>query len=259
MIDSHCHLADPAFAEDLPDVVARARAAGLTIALCILAAGDTAEAAQAARLRELWPDVRFATGIHPHAAAAFADGAGELADTVERALRGAGACAIGEIGLDYHYDFAPRDVQQEVFRRQVRLARRLDLPIVIHTREADDDTIRILDEEGGGDVRGIFHCFTGGPELARQALARGFHLSFAGIVTFPRADMLREVARTVPADRLLAETDSPYLAPVPRRGHRNEPAFVVHVMERLAAVRGLPVTDLARSVSEAFDAVTRPR
>ena len=144
----------------------------------------------------------------------------EASALVRRRVQIEGACAIGEIGLDYHYDFAPQDVQQQLFAAQVRLARVLRLPIVIHTREATDDTFRILHDAGGGDVRGVFHCFTGDEEMARRAVDAGFHVSFAGIVTFPKAGELREVARMVPPDRFLVETDSPYLAPVPHRAGR---------------------------------------
>lgn len=238
MIDSHCHLAGEEFESDLPEVVARARAEGVTGALCILAAGDEAEAARAGRVNDLWPGVRFSTGIHPHQAGEWAGRDAEAVDTVRRAVAAHGACAIGETGLDYHYDFSPRDVQQAIFAAQVRLARELGLPLVIHTREAADDTFRVLREAGGGEVRGVFHCFTGEAAMARAALALGFHLSFAGIVTFARAAELREAARLVPADRLLAETDAPYLAPVPFRGKRNEPAYVGRVYGTLAEVRG---------------------
>ena len=165
--------------------------------------------------------MRFSIGVHPHAAGAFAADPAEAAAAVERALDAQPlARGLGEIGLDYHYDFAPRDVQQAVFREQIRLARRRRLPIVIHTREAEDDTFRLLDEESASEVGGVFHCFTGDREMARRALDIGFHISLAGIVTFPRALELKEVARMVPLDRLLIETDSPFLAPVPHRRAR---------------------------------------
>jgi TatD DNase family protein len=260
MVDSHCHLAGEEFEADLADVVSRAREAGLTSALCILAAGDAAEAARVPRVRESWAAVRFAVGVHPHQAGQFASRLPEATEAVRRAVDAERACAIGEIGLDYHYDFSPRDVQMEVFAAQVRLARDLDLPIVIHTREATDDTLRVLRDEGGGRVRGVFHCFTGGEAEARAALDVGFHVSFAGIVTFPRAEPIRAAARLVPADRLLAETDSPYLAPVPHRGKRNEPAHVVKVIETLAATRGTPVREMAEQVTRNFEALFgRPR
>jgi TatD DNase family protein len=254
MVDSHCHLAGREFANDLPEVVSRAQAAGVAGALCILSDGDADEDAGAARLRSIWPAARFATGIHPHNAAAHAGAVAAGVAAVEQRLQAHGAVAIGEIGLDYHYDFSPRDVQEAVFRAQVALARRLSLPIIIHTREATDDTLRILREEGG-NVRGVFHCFTGDAAMARGVLDLGFHVSFAGIVTFPRADSLREAARLVPADRLLVETDAPYLAPVPYRGKRNEPAHVAEVAERLAEVRGEPLGDLADATTRNFDAL----
>ena len=251
--DSHCHLAGEEFAADLPEVVARARGAGLTSALCILSAGDAGEAAGAARVVEAWPEVRFSAGIHPHHAGSYAGRLEHVAADVARSLEGHRACAIGEIGLDYHYDFSPRDIQQEVFRAQVRLALERSLPIVIHTREATEDTFRILRDEGGGRVRGVFHCFTGDEAMARAALELGFYLSFAGIVTFPRAGTIRAAAKLVPADRLLAETDAPYLAPVPYRGKRNEPAHVARVVDTLAEVRGDAPLAVAAQVTKNFD------
>lgn len=255
MIDSHCHLAGREFSADLPQVVDRATAAGVAGVLCILSEGDDDEAAGAARLRSLWASARFATGIHPHNAGSDATAIADGVSAVERRIQVHRAVAIGEIGLDYHYDFAPRSIQQEVFRAQVALARRLSLPVIIHTREATDDTLRILKEEGRHAVRGVFHCFTGDAVMARAVLDLGFHLSFAGIVTFPRADTLREAARLVPEDRLLVETDAPYLAPVPYRGKRNEPAFVAQVVERLADVRGVLVSDLAAVTARTFEAL----
>jgi len=252
MIDSHCHLADETFEPDLEAVVDRAKAAGVRSVLCILAAGDAAEAARAARLSALWPEACFSAGVHPHQAKDFAS-AGAAAAAVRRSIaEGRVIRAIGEIGLDYHYDFSPRDVQQRVFREQVRLARELRLPVVIHTREATDDTIAILREEGDGDVRGVFHCFTGDRQAARAALALGFHLSFAGIVTFPKASELRDVARETPLDRLLVETDSPFLAPVPHRGTRNEPSLVPLVVEAVAAARGEPADEVSTAAARTF-------
>ena len=255
MIDSHCHLAGEEFVTDLQAVVARAMDAGLTGALCILGAGDRDESMRASVVRSAWPAMRFATGIHPHHAGDFAGDVSRAVMTVRKSVADERACAIGEIGLDYHYDFSPRAVQHEIFRAQVATARELRLPVVIHTREATDDTFDILREEGAGEIRGVFHCFTGDEAMARAALDLGFHLSFAGIVTFPRSAALREAARITPADRLLAETDSPYLAPVPYRGKRNEPAFVANVYAELAAVRGEHVDELARHVSRNFHAL----
>jgi len=250
MIDSHCHLADEAFASDLDAVIARAREAGVTEALCILAAGDGEEAARARKVSAGWDAVAFATGVHPHAAAPFAERADAAANLTCVHLAAFAGRAIGEIGLDYHYDFAPRDVQQQVFAAQVDTARRRDLPIIIHTREATDDTFAILGNAPG--VRGVFHCFTGDAAMATRALDIGFYVSFAGIVTFPKAGDLREAARIVPDDRLLIETDSPYLAPVPHRGKRNEPAFVAQVLDTIAGIRGRNRQELDAQVTANF-------
>jgi TatD DNase family protein len=253
MVDSHCHIAGEEFAADLPEVIARAKQAGVSAALCILAADDGAEAKSIERVQALWPEVRVSLGIHPHQAGAHAgEVPGAIAMVREAAAR-RGAVAIGEIGLDYHYDFSPRDVQQVVFAEQVALAMALELPVVIHTREATEDTFRILRDAPG--VRGVFHCFTGDREMARAALDLGFYLSFAGIVTFPKAAELREVAKMAPEDRLLVETDSPYLAPVPFRGTRNEPAFVARVVETLAEVRGIRREQMAAAVTTNFEAL----
>jgi len=259
VIDSHCHLADEVFAADLDAVIRRAKDAGLERAMTILSAGDEKEEAQAARVAELWPDCRFSIGVHPHAAKAFSDNPQRAADMVrEQVGKTPGARAVGEIGLDYHYDFAPRDVQQEVFRAQVVLARELDLPVVIHTREADEDTVRILGEAGEGRLRGVLHCFTGGPALARAGLDLGLYISWSGIITFPRSAELRETARSVPLDRALIETDSPFLAPPPHRGKRNEPAFVARVAEALADLHGIPAADVRQATAVNFHALFRP-
>ena len=250
MIDSHCHLADEAFANDLDAVIARAREAGISDALCILAAGDDAEATRAHGVRARWDAVRFAAAVHPHSAAPFANRADGAAALTRAHLAAFEGCALGEIGLDYHYDFAPRDVQRDVFAAQLDLARELDLPIIIHTREAIDDTFALLANAPG--VRGVFHCFTGDIAMARRALEIDFHVSFAGILTFPKAGDLRDAARVVPADRLLIETDSPYLAPVPHRGKRNEPAFVARVLATLAEVRGAQPAALEAQVASNF-------
>ena len=253
LIDSHCHIAGPEFASDLDQVIERARAAGVGRAFVILAADDEPELRQAEEVRSRWDDVRFSIGVHPHAAGAFSSDPAEAARCVEQAIGVQPlARAVGEIGLDYHYDFAPRDVQQQVFREQIRLAHRLSRPIVIHTREAEDDTFRILDEERAQNIGGVFHCFTGDRDMARRALDIGFHLSLAGIVTFPRALELKEVARIVPLDRLLIETDSPFLAPVPHRGKRNEPAYVARIAEVIAELRGVSVESITELTGANF-------
>jgi TatD DNase family protein len=260
MVDSHCHLADDAFVRDLPDVISRAQQAGLTCAMCVLAAENQTEAVRAKELARMWPALRFGVGLHPHQAGQFSEREHDVVSLVRAAIAMAPeARALGEIGLDYHYDFAPKDVQQQVFRLQIRLARELDLPIIIHTREAEADTMAILREESGGRaVRGVMHCFTGTRRLAEEALALGMHISFAGIVTFPKGANVREVAAIVPLDRMLCETDSPYLAPTPHRGKRNEPAWVVRVVEELSTLRGTPVDDLRRQTSANFEALFRP-
>jgi TatD DNase family protein len=259
VIDSHCHLAGPEFAGDLDGVIARAKDAHLTHALVILAADDPPEITQASHVSSRWDAVRFAIGVHPHAAGKFAAKPADAAAAVDAEIakqpltRG-----LGEIGLDYHYDFAPRDVQQQVFREQIRLAKRRRLPIIIHTREADDDTFRVLDEEGASEIGGVFHCFTGDRAMARRVLDIGFHISLAGIVTFPKAFELKEVAKMVPIDRLLIETDSPFLAPVPYRGNRNEPAYVVRVAETAAELRGTDAEAIGEAARSNFKRLFNP-
>ncbi len=254
MIDSHCHLAGEEFEADLPAVIERAQAAGVQGALVILSAGDEREQQRASRVRELWPDVRFSVGIHPHQAGQHAADIEQGIATVAAEAMRWHAVAIGEIGLDYHYDFSPHDVQQDVFRRQLRLARERRLPVVIHTREATEDTFAILREhEAATPV--VFHCFTGDMEMAERALQMGVWLSFAGIVTFPKAGDLRAVAKMVPADRFLVETDAPYLAPVPHRGKRNEPAFVSRVVDVLAEERGATPHEIEAQAAANFAAV----
>ena len=259
MTDSHCHIAGEEFAADLDAVVERARTAGVSRALVILAAEDDAEIARTPTVLAAWPECRFAVGVHPHHAKVFASNPQTAADTVAARLDALPAArAIGEIGLDYHYDFSPRDVQHDVFRVQIRLALERDLPIVIHTREAEDDTLRIIREEGQGRLRGVFHCFTGDQAAADRALATGFFLSIPGVATFPKAETLRQAAAAAPADRLLVETDSPYLAPIPYRGKRNEPSYVAKVVDLLAGVRGTTAAIIGEQTDRNFDRLFRP-
>lgn len=259
MIDSHCHIAGPEFVQDLAGVIERAKTARLSHALVILAADDEPEIEQGRRVAAQWDAVRFSIGVHPHAAGRFAGNPAGASDRVTALIDAQPLTrGLGEIGLDYHYDFAPRDVQQQIFREQIRLAKRRRLPIVIHTREAEDDTFRILEEEQAGEVGGVFHCFTGDRAMAARALEIGFHISLAGIVTFPRAVELKDVAKMVPLDRLLIETDSPFLAPVPHRGTRNEPANVVHVAETIAALRGLQADDIGTAARSNFERLFKP-
>jgi TatD DNase family protein len=259
VIDAHCHLADETFSAELQHVVARAKAAGVERALVILEAGNEQEASQASRVHELWPDVRTSVGIHPHAAHEYGTNVERVTGTVrDQIAKTATARAVGEIGLDYHYDYSPRDVQQTVFRAQVRLARDLKLPVVIHTREADEDTMTVLRDEGRGELTGVLHCFSGTPDLARAGLDLGFYISFAGMLTFNNAAALRETARLVPLNRLMTETDSPFLAPVPHRGKRNEPAFVSHVVAMLAQLHGIGVEEMDQHTTANFHRLFRP-
>jgi TatD DNase family protein len=261
MIDSHCHLGDEGFAPDLAAVVQRARAAGVRRALVVLEAGNSNEARQVARVEALWPEVRVAVGVHPHLALLYADDPAAAAAVVLRQLRVTPtARAVGEIGLDYHYqhDRTTRAAQRAVFRAQLHLAREHQLPVVIHSREADQDMLAMLREEGLESIRGVLHCFTGSRALATGALDLGFSLSFAGIVTFPKASDVLDVAATIPLDRLLTETDCPYLAPVPHRGKRNEPGYVEHIVATVAGLRGVPAEELASRTVENFDALFEP-
>jgi TatD DNase family protein len=230
LVDSHCHLDGEQFNADRAEVIARARAAGVEtlVAIGLQPALDLADSDAG---------IYAVVGVHPHEAAK------STGEETAPLLSHPKVVAVGEIGLDYHYDFAPRDVQRAVFERQLKIARSAGLPVVIHTREAWDDTVAILKQHGPG--RGIFHCFSGGPAEAEEALALGYHLSFSGILTFPKAEEIRQAALLAPLDRLLVETDAPYLAPIPFRGKRNEPAYVVHTARRLAELRGLPLDELA--------------
>jgi TatD DNase family protein len=244
-IDSHCHLADPAFDADCDDVIARARAAGAGALVCI---GESiAAAARARAIAGRHPGFIWHTaGVHPHDAADF-DPAGDV-DAL-RAEAAQGAVAMGECGLDYHYDHSPRDLQRRAFAAQLALAKELGLPVVVHTREAADDTAAMVREAGAAGVVGIMHCFAGPPALAEVAIEAGWYLSFSGIITFKKfAD--DALLRLAPADRLLVESDAPYLAPVPFRGKRNEPSYVSHTVSKLAQVRGLSADRLGDVVSE---------
>jgi len=219
-IDSHAHIDGPEFDADREEVIQRAHAAGVSVILNV-GTGDPHSGAfeRAVELGKAYESIYTAVGTHPHDARLYDDAAEEK---IKNLINNEHVIAWGEIGLDFHYDNSPRDVQIEVFKRQLRKARECDLPVVIHTREAESETIEILKSEYDG--RGIFHCFSGSMELAQRAVEIGFMISFSGIVTFKKADELRAVAKQVPLDRLLIETDCPYLTPIPYRGKRNEPA-----------------------------------
>jgi TatD DNase family protein len=251
-VDSHVHLDGPEFDADRDDVIQRARDAGVS-AILNVGTGDPHSGAleRAVELAEKHADIFASVGTHPHDARLFDDAAEQrIANLVRQSRR---VIAWGEIGLDYHYDNSPREVQMNVFRRQLQLAREAGLPVIIHTREAETETIAILKSEwAGAGIPGIMHCFSGSLALAEQALELGFLISFSGIVTFKKADDLRSVAARVPLDRLLIETDCPFLAPVPFRGKRNEPAFVIEVARCLSELRSLEVDEMARLTSANF-------
>lgn len=248
MIDSHCHLDDKRFADDLEAVLDRAAAAGVTRILTIGTGDGPPEIDRAVRLAERYPQIYASIGVHPHdASKVTAQTYAELRTLATHPK----VVAFGEIGLDYHYDFSPREVQREVFIEQLRLASEVNLPITIHTREAWDDTMAILRARWSGP--GVMHCFTGDPAQAREALDLGFHLSYGGVLTFKTAENVRESARITPDDRLLIETDAPYLAPIPHRGKRNEPAMIVETARKLAEVRGSTPDAIAALTASNFD------
>lgn len=251
-IDSHAHIDGPEFDADREDVIQRARDAGVSLILNI-GTGDPQSGTleRAVELAEKHDDIFTAVGTHPHDAGLFDDSAAErITNLTKQSSR---VIAWGEIGLDFHYDNSPRDVQMDVFRRQLRLAGNVGLPVIVHTREAEDETIEILRSEWlKYKLPGIMHCFSGSAGLAEQAIALGFSISFSGIVTFKKAEALRTVAKQVPLDRLLIETDCPFLTPVPFRGKRNEPAYVVEVARCLAELRGVAFEETGRITSENF-------
>jgi TatD DNase family protein len=248
LIDSHCHLDFPDFADELDAVVARARTAG--IARMVTISTRVHRYAGLIAIAERFADVYASVGTHPH----YAHEESEItaSDLVARTHHPK-VVAIGEAGLDYHYDRSPRDAQERGFRTHIAAARETGLPLVIHSRNADADTARILEEETGqGTFPAVLHCFTGGPDLARRAVALGLFISFTGILTFKNSADLRAIAADLPADRILVETDAPYLAPLPFRGKRNEPAFVVETAKMLAETRGVSFDDIARQTSDNF-------
>jgi TatD DNase family protein len=250
--DSHAHLTLEHFDPDRDEVIARARQAGIVRLVTVSSyVGDAEACADLAALHDF---IHFSAGIHPHDAKSFTS---EIALGIRRAAERPKAVAIGEIGLDYHYDFSPREAQRRVFREQIALARDLKLPIVVHTREAWDDTFEILREERAQEIGGVFHCFSGGKEEARRGLDLGFFLSFAGPVTFKNAPSLVEAAIYAPLERILCETDSPFLTPHPFRGRRNEPARVVLVAGRIAALKGLAPEAVGEATTHNLDKVLR--
>jgi len=242
LIDSHCHLEVDAFADDREAVIARAIAAGVGTMITIGASGPMQANRSAVALAAQHPEIFATVGVHPHDASRATDDA--LAE-IERLAGQPKVVAIGETGLDFYYDNSPRAAQADAFRRQIELARRLGRPLSIHLRDAADEAARIMREEHAAEVGGVIHCFSGGPAEADVFLDLGFYLSFSGIVTFKTAAAIRAAARRTPADRLLVETDAPFLAPIPQRGRRNEPALVVYTAAALADVRGESVETIA--------------
>ncbi len=239
LIDSHCHIQDREFDADREDVLARAKGAGVEY---VLAIGSTLSSSRRARdLAQKHSQVFAAVGIHPHNSR---DADSGTFNAIRELAASDRVVALGEMGLDYYRDLSPRNIQQRVFRYQINLARELELPIVIHDRDAHGDTLAILREEKAGEVGGVLHCFSGSLEMARECIAMGFYISLAGPVTFANARRLARVAAGLPLDRLLVETDSPYLTPVPHRGKRNEPAYVVYVAEAVARLQGVSLEEV---------------
>lgn len=242
LTDSHAHVDGPEFDGDRDEVLARARAAGVRRIVVIGAVGDIASAHRAVALAERDPDVFATIGTHPHDVARLTEAWWATHEVLARHPK---VVAIGETGLDFYYDHGPRDAQAEAFRRFVALARAVGKPVVCHIRDAHAESRAILAETGAAEVGGIIHCFTGAPDDAAAYVAMGFHVSFSGIVTYKNAQPIRDAVRRVPLDRILVETDCPYLAPVPKRGKRNEPAFVVHTAELVAREAGVSLAELA--------------
>ncbi len=248
LVDSHCHLDFPDFAEDFNGVLARARGKGVVVMQTISTRLSTHEQVLAVAARD--PDIWCSVGLHPHNVSE------EMDFSCERIVKLADhsdVIGIGETGLDYHYENNPRERQQESFRQHIRASRETGLPLIVHTRDADEDTIAILEEEHArGAFPGLIHCFTAGPELAKAALRLGFAISISGIVTFRNAGSVQQAAREIPLKNILIETDSPFLAPVPNRGKRCEPAYVTHTAECIAGLRGIPLEHLAQATTDNF-------
>jgi TatD DNase family protein len=252
LIDTHCHLSDESFDTDRADVIARAREAGVCKIVAVGGGGPIEESEKSAEIAALHDFIRATAGIHPHDSSSY-DDATEA--RIERLLARPEVVAVGETGLDYYYENSPRPEQRDSLARHVALARKHDLPIVLHCRSAERDLREVLDSTAPGSLRGVVHCFTGSYEDACWYLDKGLLVSFTGIITFKKAQDLREVARRLPLDRLMVETDSPYLAPVPKRGRRNEPAYVVHVAEMLATLHSVDVDDVVAATGANAEAL----
>ena len=246
LIDSHAHIQAVEFAEDLSEVIQRARAAGVEKIIVVGGAGDLGSNRAAVELTKTFSGLSATVGMHPHDAKDVSE---QDFERLKELARSPGVVAVGETGLDFYYNHSPHNLQVEIFCRFIHMARGTGLPLVVHDREADREIAELLRSEGRGNLQGVIHCFTGDYEAAKTFLDLGFYLSFSGIITFKNAEPLREVVRGLPLDRMLVETDAPYLAPVPHRGKRNEPAFVRLVAETIARVRGLAVEEVAKATS----------
>ena len=251
-VDSHCHIDGEQFAADRDEVIERAKTAGVKMMLTVGTGNPhDGEIERAVKCAEKYENVFASVGVHPHDAKLYDDAA--EANLIELAKHEK-VIAWGEIGLDFYYDHSPREMQFEVFRRQIKVAKQLDLPVIIHSRDADDETVEILTEEYSENLGrgGVMHCFGGSAQMARAMLDVGFYISFAGNVTFKKAENLREAAKVVPLEKLLIETDCPFLAPIPNRGKRNEPAFVIHTARFLADLYGIELEKLAAQTTQNF-------
>lgn len=252
LVDSHCHLNFPDFDKDLDAVLARAKENGvgtfLTVNTLLSQAKDIQEIA------DRYPTVFCSVGVHPHDAKDYINGynGDTLYNQIKLLAQHPKVIAIGETGLDYHYDNSPREDQMTSFSEHIRASIDLDLPLIIHTREADHDTIFCLKDIGQGNAKGVFHCFSGSDELAQQALELGFYISFSGILTFKTAETLRQIAQHTPLNRILVETDAPFLAPIPHRGKRNEPSFTRYTAELLAELKGLSYSSIETITTDNF-------
>ncbi len=253
LFDTHTHLDFPQFDKDRDEVIARARNEGVQYLVSIGAGDGLESASRAIEIAKTNENIWTTVGVHPHEAKIMTD---QDQERIRELAKQQKVVAIGEIGLDYAKEYSPREIQLNRFREQLAIARELDLPVVIHNREAHGDIMRLLKEDGVSEAGGIMHCYSGSPEMALDLVQMGFYISFPGVITFKNAKQLPNVARAVPEDRILIETDSPFLAPEPYRGKRNEPAYVRLVAEALARIRGIPLASLAKiTTKNAFKAI----
>lgn len=247
LVDSHCHLEFPDFAEEVDEIVERAHSAG--VGLMVTISTKVSEIDKVLSVAERFPHVVCTVGVHPHEAESEKTSLAELKELAAHPK----VVGIGETGLDFYYDHSPRDLQEESFRMHIAAARELELPLIVHARDADQRTAEVLEDEmSKGAFTGLMHCFSSGPELAARAMKLGFYISISGIITFKKADELRAIVEDVPLERLLVETDAPYLAPVPKRGKRNEPSFVTHTAAKVAELKHVSAEELASVTTANF-------